>query len=184
MSGGDLPGRDRPRGAGVPPDRWLRAGRDERLEERSLPLELAAGLLFRTILALSLYLLVAGHGSTGGGFAGGLVAGIAFVLRYVAGGPRELRAAAGGIDPGVLLGAGLLLVLGTGAAAWLFGEPFASSAVVHLTVPIFDEVKLVSSLLLDVGIYLLVLGVVLDMSRLLGSRGAPEAEVPEGLELR
>lgn len=170
--------------AGVPPDRWLLAGRDERLEERSLPLELAAGLLFRTILLFSLYLLISGHGSTGGGFAGGLVAGIAFVLRYVAGGPRELRAAVGGLDPGVLLGVGLLVVLGTCSAAWIFGEPFASSAVLHLTVPVFDEVELVSSLLLDVGIYLLVLGAVLDMSRLLGSKGAPGAEVPEGLDLR
>lgn len=168
----------------IPPDRWLVAGRDEPFQQRALPLELAAGLLFRTILLLSLYLLVAGHGSTGGGFAGGLVAGIAFVLRYVAGGPRELRAAGAGADPGILLGAGLLLTLGTGSAAWLFGEPFASSAVVHLTVPVYDEVKLTSSLLLDVGIYLLVLGAVLDMTRLLGSRGAPEAEVPEGLELR
>lgn len=170
--------------AGIPPDQWLVAGRDERLEDRSLPLELATALLFRTIVLFSLYLLIAGHGSSGGGFAGGLVAGIAFVLRYVAGGPRELRAAAGGLDPGVLLGAGLLLVLGTCSAAWLFGEPFASSAVLQLTVPVFDEVKLVSSLLIDVGIYLLVLGAVLDMARLLGSRGAPEADVPEGLELR
>lgn len=165
------------------PDRWLLAGRDEDPGARSVPLELAIRLLFRTILLLSVYLVFAGHDSTGGGFAGGLVAGIAFALRYVAGGARELRAAVP-VDPGFLLGAGLLVGLGTAAGAWLFGEPLGTSAVLKLDVPLLGTVKLVSSLGIDIGVYLLVVGVALEVLRLLGVEAAPESEVPEGRELR
>lgn len=166
----------------VPPGRWLLAGREDE-QDRSLPLELAARLLFRTILLVSVWLLFAGHDGSGGGFSAGLVAGVAFVLRYVAGGARELRAAVP-IDPGVLLGTGLLLMLGTGAAAWLAGAPFATSAIVELHLPVLGSVKLVSSLALDIGLWLLVCGLVLEVLRLLGVQGAPEVDVPEGRELR
>jgi multisubunit Na+/H+ antiporter MnhB subunit len=163
-------------------DRWLLAGRPDD-EARSLPLEFAARLLFRTILLLSVYLLLVGHYDSGGGFAGGLVAGIAFTLRYIAGGPRELRAVMP-FDPGLLLGAGLLLALASGAAAWFFGEPLLTSGYLSVTVPVLGEVSVVSSVLLDTGIYLLVTGAVVEMLRLLGVYGAPEMDAPEGRELR
>lgn len=166
----------------VPPNRWLLAGRDDQ-GARSLPLELAARVLFRTILLFSLYLLVSGHDSSGGGFSAGLVAGTAFVLRYVAGGDRELRAAVP-LDPGLLLGAGLLVLIGTGAGAWAFGQPFGDAAVLKPQAPVLGEVKLVTSLGVDVGLYLLVAGAVLEVLRLLGVEAAPEVEVPEGQELR
>lgn len=166
----------------LPPDRWLVAGRDEEPGERSLPLELAIRLLFRTILLLSVYLVFAGHDGAGGGFAGGLVAGTAYALRYVAGGVRELRAAVP-VDPGALLGGGLLVALGTGMGAWVFGAPFGTSAVLEGSVPLLGTVKLVTSLGIDIGVYLLVVGVVLEMLRLLGVEAAPETEVPEGRDL-
>jgi multicomponent Na+:H+ antiporter subunit A len=62
-------------------------------------------ILFHTIIVVSIYLLFAGHNLPGGGFAGGLVAGMALVMRYVAGGRYELGAAAP-TDAGRLLGAG------------------------------------------------------------------------------
>jgi multicomponent Na+:H+ antiporter subunit A len=51
----------------------------------------------------SLYLLFAGHNQPGGGFVGGLVGGLAFVLRYLAGGARALDEAVP-LDPSVPLG--------------------------------------------------------------------------------
>ncbi|MGQ0573542.1 MAG: MnhB domain-containing protein [Pseudonocardia sp.] len=163
-------------------DRWLLAGRAD-AGDRSLPLELAARLLFRSILLLSLYLLFVGHYDSGGGFAGGLVAGIAFTVRYIAGGPRELRAAMP-FDPGLLMGAGLLLALGTGTAAWFAGQPLLTSAYLSTTLPVVGEFAVVSSVLLDVAIYLLVTGAAVDVLRLLGVYGAPEVEPPAGRELR
>jgi multisubunit Na+/H+ antiporter MnhB subunit len=170
-------------GRQVAEDRWLLAGREAGEAGRSLPLEIATRLLFRTILLLSLYLVLVGHYDTGGGFAGGLVAGTAFTLSYIAGGPRELRAVFP-FDPGLLMGVGLLVVLATGAGAWLFGEPLLTSAYLAATLPLLGEVSVTTSVLLDVGIYLLVTGVVVDVLRLLGVYGAPEVEPPPGQELR
>jgi multisubunit Na+/H+ antiporter MnhB subunit len=196
------PGRDGPRerddarggrpdevpGAPAPPpeiaaDRWLLAGRDHEAEGRSLPLEFAARLLFRSILLLSIYLLLVGHYDTGGGFAAGLVAGIAFTLRYIAGGPRELRAVMP-FDPGLLIGGGLLLVLVAGVVPWAVGAPLLSSAELAVPLGPLGEPKVVSSVIVDLGIYLLVTGVAVDVLRLLGVYGAPEVQAPEGRELR
>ena len=172
------------RGPGEPAsDRWLLAGRGEQADGRTLPLEFAARLLFRSILLLSVYLLLVGHYDSGGGFAAGLVAGVAFTLRYIAGGPRELRAAMP-FDPGILIGAGLLLALATGGASLFFGAPFLTSAYLAVTVPVLGELSFTTSVLLDIGIYLLVTGVAVDVLRLLGVYGAPEVAAPEGRELR
>ena len=61
---------------------------------RSLILEVVVRLIFHTIVMLSIYLLFAGHNVPGGGFAGGLVAGLALSVRYLAGGRYELGEAA------------------------------------------------------------------------------------------
>ena len=64
---------------------WLVGGQRVRPENRSIVLEVIVRILFHTIIIVSLYLLFAGHNLPGGGFAGGLVAGMALVMRYVAG---------------------------------------------------------------------------------------------------
>ena len=48
-------------------------------------------VIFHAVLVGSLYLLFAGHNQPGGGFVGGLVAGAAIALRYLAGGIDEVR---------------------------------------------------------------------------------------------
>lgn len=135
---------------------------------RSVILETCVRLVFHTVLIFSLYLLFAGHNSPGGGFVGGLTAGAAFVLRYVAGGRAELRAALP-IDPGLPLGLGVLLATGTGMVAWLLGGQFLESGVVELELPLLGELKLVSVLAFDLGVYLVVVGLVLTLLRTLGA---------------
>ena len=49
-------------------------------------LDASARLLYPSMLVLSLYFLFVGHNQPGGGFVGGLTAGAAISLRYVAGG--------------------------------------------------------------------------------------------------
>ncbi|MDY5139700.1 MnhB domain-containing protein, partial [Actinotignum timonense] len=44
-------------------------------------LQIGTRLVFHTILIISLFFLFAGHNMPGGGFAGGLLAGIALTLR-------------------------------------------------------------------------------------------------------
>ena len=114
------------------------------------------------------YLLFSGHNEPGGGFAGGLVAGLALVLRYLAGGRYELGEAAP-VDPGLLLGAGLLFAGGTGVVGLALGAEVLQTAILETTLPVLGDVKLVTSLFFDIGVYLIVVGLVLDVLRSLGA---------------
>src|SRR5699024_3402325 len=120
------------------------------------------------MMILSLFFFFTGHNNPGGGFAGGLVAGLALVLRYLAGGRYELGEAVP-IDAGRILGAGLLLAAGTAAGSMAFGAPALSSATFEFALPVFGEVKLVTALLFDAGVYLIVVGLVLVFQRRLDS---------------
>ena len=62
--------------------------------QRPSIVEVVARLTFHTVVLISVFLLFTGHSSVGGGFAGGIVAGLALVVRYLAGGRYELAAAA------------------------------------------------------------------------------------------
>lgn len=135
---------------------------------RSVVLETTVRLVFHTVLVFALYLLFAGHNQPGGGFVGGLVAGCAFVLRYMAGGRGALQAAVP-VDPGLPLGAGLVLAAGTGALAWVFGGQFLESGKVTLDLPVLGMLKLTSALAFDTGVFLVVLGLVLAALRTLGA---------------
>ncbi|MFC8526575.1 Na+/H+ antiporter subunit A [Nocardia sp. NPDC057227] len=163
-----------PRAADAPdydPDRvgWLSAGRLISRENRSMILQIATRLVFPTIMVLSVYFFFSGHNAPGGGFAGGLTAGLALTLRYLAGGRYELGEALP-VDAGHMLGAGLILAAGTAAASLLVGAPPLSSAIVEVTLPLFGEIKLVTALFFDLGVYLIVVGLVLDVLRSLGAR--------------
>lgn len=148
---------------------WLPAGRLVDRRERSMVLQITTRLVFPTIMVLSVYFFFSGHNAPGGGFAGGLLAGLALVLRYLAGGQYELGEALP-VDAGHLLGAGLILAAGTATVSLLLGAPPLSSAILEITLPLLGHIKLVTSLFFDLGVYLIVLGLVLDVLRSLGAR--------------
>jgi multicomponent Na+:H+ antiporter subunit A len=92
--------------AGVPklPSRpgrraWLPAPRTLPPERRSIIFEVITRMVFHTVMVFSVYLLIAGHNDPGGGFAGGMVAGLALVIRYLAGGRYELDEPADRLRP-------------------------------------------------------------------------------------
>ncbi|WP_114587497.1 Na+/H+ antiporter subunit A [Microbacterium arborescens] len=159
----------RPRaGSGSSRQAWLVGGQKLRPETRSIMLEVIVRILFHTIIVVSLYLLFAGHNLPGGGFAGGLVAGMALVMRYVAGGPYELGAAAP-TDAGRLLGVGMALAVGTAVVPLFFGAPALTSTFWEAELPVLGHVEFVTSTIFDVGVYLVVIGLVLDVLRSLGA---------------
>ncbi|SDQ56529.1 Na+/H+ antiporter subunit A [Microbacterium sp. cf332] len=159
----------RPRaGSGSSRQAWLVGGQKLRPETRSIMLEVIVRILFHTIIVVSLYLLFAGHNLPGGGFAGGLVAGMALVMRYVAGGPYELGAAAP-TDAGRLLGVGMTLAVGTAIVPLFFGAPALTSTFWEAELPVLGHVEFVTSTIFDVGVYLVVIGLVLDVLRSLGA---------------
>lgn len=140
----------------------LEAGR------RSAMLEVVTRLLFHPMLLLSIYLLFTGHNTPGGGFTGGLVAALALMIRYLAGGRHELAVAAP-VNAGAVLGTGLLIAVGAGAAAIVLGGEVLQSAVLDFSVPLLGHVHLVTSTLFDIGVYLIVVGLVLDVLRSFGA---------------
>ena len=160
----------RPRGetGGTERMAWLVGGQRVRPENRSILLEVVVRVLFHSIIIVSLYLLFAGHNLPGGGFAGGLVAGMALVMRYVAGGRYELGAAAP-TDAGRLLGAGMSIAVACAIVPLFFGAPPLTSTYFEFDVPLLGHLEFVTSTLFDVGVYLVVIGLVLDVLRSLGA---------------
>ncbi|RVW01642.1 Na+/H+ antiporter subunit A [Rhodococcus spongiicola] len=155
---------------------WLRGGDLIDPRHRSLVLEVTTRLIFPTMMVLSVYFFFSGHNAPGGGFAGGLTAGLALVLRYLAGGRYELGETVP-IDAGKILGLGLGLAAGTAAASLFLGAPPLSSAVFEVTLPLLGDIKLVTALFFDLGVYLIVVGLVLDVLRSLGARLDAREEV-------
>jgi multicomponent Na+:H+ antiporter subunit A len=160
---------------------WLRG--TERLSpmKRSIIFEVITRLLFPVMILTSLFFLFSGHNNPGGGFAGGLIAGLALTIRYLAGGRHELDEAAP-VDAGRVLGVGLLTAGLSSLAPVLVGGRIGQSFDIGVnapylsylptpwgTVTLMGEIHFVTSVIFDIGVYLVVIGVMLDLARSLGS---------------
>lgn len=167
----------RPAGA-QRPDAWVREpGRGRRWlagtatlapHRRSVIFEMGVRVIFHTMIVFSIYLLFAGHNQPGGGFAAALVTGIALGVRYLAGGRYEL-AEAMPMLPGVLLGSGLITALVTALAPLAFGGTILQSADMYVNLGPLGEVHLVSAMVFDIGVYLVCVGLMLDLLSSLGA---------------
>jgi multicomponent Na+:H+ antiporter subunit A len=121
----------------------------------------AARLLMPLLLLFSLFLLLRGHNEPGGGFVGGLVAATAFALYGIAFGVDRARQALL-VKPLTLLGAGLLIALGSGLPAALRGQPFMTAQWAP------GALALGTPVVFDIGVFLVVAGVALMMIFSLG----------------
>lgn len=115
------------------------------------------------IVLYALYLLATGHYGPGGGFVAGLMTatalilwGLAFGLEVVA---RNWRAG---------LAAGLILAGGTGVGGLLLGHPFLTHGTLEL-----GGVKVASSLLFEVGVYILVTSATMAAVQTIAEIGPP-----------
>ena len=148
--------------------------------KRSVILRTAARFLVPLMLLFSIFLLLRGHNETGGGFIGGLVAGISFALYAMAYGTRSPRAALRSTPP-TLMAAGLGIAVLTGLLPLLTGGAFLEGLWLKTGIG-----KLGSPILFDVGVYLLVIGMIVVIVFELGDRrpgffpSASEAAAPEG----
>lgn len=112
-----------------------------------------------TLVLFSVFLLVVGHDVPGGGFAGGLVAASALLLMFLAFGERGLRRALP-FEPETVMGIGLAFAVTAGLLGTFFEGAFLSYAFLAVEAPLIGEIKLSSLLLFDLGVYVLVVGVV------------------------
>ena len=120
--------------------------------------------LFPIVMLVSVYVTFRGHNAPGGGFIGGLIAGSAFIIRYLAGLRLTIRLSLKRrriLNPTTIIGVGLLISVATACIPLVFGDALLESAIWKWDWPIFGEVKIVSSAFFDLGVYVLVVGVVL-----------------------
>ena len=127
----------------------------------SVILKSTARVLIALFGLLSIFLLLRGHNLPGGGFIGGLVGAAGFVLYAVSHGVAAARHALR-LEPDLVVGAGLVVAVLSGLPGGLTGKPFLSGRWFEVTFG-DAEVKLGTPLLFDVGVYLVVVGVVLMM---------------------
>ena len=116
----------------------------------------AARLLMPLLLLFAVFLLMRGHNEPGGGFVGGLVAASAFALYGIAFGVDRARRALL-VQPVTLLGTGLLIALLSGVPAAVRGQPFMTAQWM------LDPVAAGTPMVFDIGVFLVVTGVVLMM---------------------
>ncbi len=118
--------------------------------------------MFPPIIVLSVYLFLRGHDLPGGGFAGGVVMAIGFLLQYLAANARWVEDQLT-VLPVRWIASGMLIAVATGAGAWLFGYPFLTAHARYVHVPWIGDVPAATALLFDLGVFSLVVGATLLM---------------------
>lgn len=128
----------------------------------SLILRTATRLVFALMLLLSVFLLLRGHNEPGGGFIGGLVAAIAFILYSIAYDTDSARKMLH-MPPRMLIAAGLLVAAAGAIAGMFWGDPILTSHWANFDAPLFGHTSLGTPLVFDIGVYMVVIGVVLTI---------------------
>lgn len=128
----------------------------------SLILSTAARLVQPLLLLFSLFILVRGHNAPGGGFAGGLVAAIAFVLIVIAENAESARRALR-VNPRSLVAVGLLVAAASGMAGAVLEREFLDAVFFDLPALAGGRLELSTVFLFDIGVYLVVIGVTLTI---------------------
>ncbi|QBQ42329.1 Na+/H+ antiporter subunit B [Sphingobacterium psychroaquaticum] len=127
---------------------------------KSAILQTATRYLLPILLLFSFFLLLRGHYYPGGGFVGGLVASIAFVLHSFANGTEStmkiLR-----YKPISLIPIGLGISALSVVIPLLFGLPPMTGLWFEQPIPVIGMIG--SSLFFDLGVYFVVIGVVLTI---------------------
>lgn len=132
------------------------------IAERSVVVRTGIQLASPLAVVVAAYLFFAGHNQPGGGFAAGLVLGAVVALRIVVGLPSPRR-------PLVLLATGGLVAGLVAVAPVLVGEELLDQIVVDGDVPVLGTVKTGSALLFDLGVTMIVVGLVVAVLQSLGA---------------
>jgi multisubunit Na+/H+ antiporter MnhB subunit len=141
--------------------------------KRSVIVDVTARLILPSALLFALHLLLVGHDRPGGGFVGGLVAGAAVAFIYVAGGIDDVREVVP-VRPWTILGGGLVLAAGVAVVPVLLGDPVMYKWKLEPSLPLLGDFKISSALVFDVGVSMVVIGLVFMVFEAFGDDDPPE----------
>jgi multicomponent Na+:H+ antiporter subunit B len=128
---------------------------------KSIILRTASNYLLPLLLLFSVFILLRGHYLPGGGFIGGLIASIAFVLHAFAHGLHNAQRLLP-VHPGYLMPAGLSISLLSGLAPMLLtDQPFMTGLWFPDPIPVIGMIG--TALFFDIGVYVVVVGVCLTI---------------------
>jgi multicomponent K+:H+ antiporter subunit A len=151
-------------------------GRTWTFASQPLMLRVAARVVLPLALVVTLYIFMRGHNLPGGGFIAGLITAVALVLQYMAMGQTRaefLLRVQGGRRFVRWIGMGLGIAGLTGVGAFVFGQPFLTSAHGHPTLPLFGALPLATAALFDLGVFITVVGSTLLTLSTLGTVTRP-----------
>lgn len=120
----------------------------------------ATNYLIPLLLMFSIFVLLRGHYLSGGGFVGGLIAAIAFVLHSFAHTTKETLSLFK-FSPKTLIPIGLSLSLLSGLLPVISGKSFLTGLWLDEPIPVIGSVG--TALFFDIGVYLVVIGVTLTI---------------------
>lgn len=112
------------------------------------------------MLLFSIFILLRGHNDPGGGFVGGLVAAAAFSLHAIAHSPADTRRLLP-LAPYTLIGYGLLIAVSSGLYSLILGQSFMVGAWSERAFPAIGKIG--TPFIFDIGVYMVVTGVVLTI---------------------
>lgn len=125
-----------------------------------LILKTATNYLIPLLLMFSVFVLMRGHYHSGGGFVGGLIASIAFVLHSFAHTTKETLSLFR-FTPKTLIPTGLSISLISGLLPILNGKPYMTGVWYPEKIAVIGSIG--TALFFDVGVYLVVIGVCLTI---------------------
>lgn len=123
-------------------------------------LRTASTYLLPLLLLFSVFILLRGHYLPGGGFIGGLIASIAFILHGSANGQQNTKTMFR-IHPGFLMPVGLTIALLSGIVGIIEKKTFMTGLWFKDPLPVIGMIG--TPLFFDIGVYLVVIGVTLTI---------------------
>lgn len=124
-------------------------------------LKTAVRLLMPLFFLFSLYLLFRGHNEPGGGFIGGLIASIGFVIHAMAY-DSKITVRIFRLNPSLIIALGLLIALSSGLISMTMGYPFMKALWLDFYLPVIGRPG--TPILFDLGVYIVVIGIVLKIT--------------------
>lgn len=127
---------------------------------KSIVLKTAANYLLPLLLLFAVYILLRGHYRPGGGFIGGLISAIAFVLHAFAHGSANTRKLLR-VSPGAFVPVGLSMTTLSAIIPMLNGDPIMTAIWLESPLPVIGTVG--SALVFDIGVFTVVIGITLTI---------------------